>query len=214
MRSQRIAICTVLVVLVVTGSTKAYFELHDNEQLTVNSYHYSGALYDTSEVFIVSGAFIDYAIYGYGSSTINISGGYVNTPNPRDSSTMNMSGGSAYWFSAQNYSIVDISGGSIDEYYAVDSATVNISGGSIENLHAHDTSTNNIFGQNFHYGSGLTLDGNRVLGTGILSGEWLDGTLWTMDINENYSTATILAIPESATLLLLGLGAVTLRRKR
>jgi len=51
------------------------------------------------------------------------------------------------------------------------------------------------------------------LGTGTLSGEWLDGTPWTVNILSNYPTARILAIPEPATFLLLGLGAVMLRRK-
>jgi hypothetical protein len=223
----------VLIFLVVTGSTRADFILHGDEQLTVNSsYHRNGSLYDTSRVFIVSGGsimdsinayghstinisggYVDYCLRGYDSSTINMSGGYVNTPAPNDSSTMNMSGGSAYWFSAEGSSTTNISGGSIDEFYAVGSPAVNISGGSIESLHARDTSTNNIFGQNFHYGSGLTLDGNRVLGTGILSGEWLDGTQWTMNISENYSTATILAIPEPATIALLVIGSLLFRRK-
>jgi hypothetical protein len=89
---------------------------------------------------------------------------------------------------------------------------VNISGGSIESLHARDTSTTNIFGQNFQYGNGLILDGNRVFGTGILSGEWLDGTPWAIDIMENYSTATIL-VPEPASLFLLGLGGLLIRKR-
>jgi hypothetical protein len=278
---------TILVFLVVTGSTRADFFLYSNNQLTVGSYHSQGDLHDTSSVFItsggnvtnlnswgfstvnisggsfgnlyawdsstvnmssgglwysllevsdsstanisdgsigsgnayghstinISGGYVDYCIRGYGSSTINMFGGYVNTPAPNDSSIMNMFGGSAYWFSAEGSSTSNIFGGSIDEFYAVGSPTVNISGGSIESLHARDTSTTNIFGQNFQYSSGLILDGNRVFGTGILSGEWLDGTPWAIDIMENYSTATIL-VPEPATLLFFGLGAVILRKRK
>jgi len=35
------------------------------------------------------------------------------------------------------------------------------------------------------------------LGTGILSGEWMDGTRWVVNIAQNPSTATILAILDS-----------------
>jgi len=50
-------------------------------------------------------------------------------------------------------------------------------------------------GQNFSLGIGLVLDGERVLGTGTLSGEWIDGTRWTVGILYNTPTATIWAIP-------------------
>jgi len=135
----------------------------------------------------MSSGYIHEAIYGWDSSLINISSGYVKNLNPRDSSTMNMSGGSASWSSAEDTSIANISGGSIERFYAVDSSIVNISGGSIESLHVSDTSTINIVGQNFQYGSDLILDGNRLLGTGVLSGQWSDGTPWEIDVVENYS---------------------------
>jgi hypothetical protein len=34
-----------------------------------------------------------------------------------------------------------------------------------------------------------------VLGTGILSGEWMDGTPWAVNIYSNEPAATILAVP-------------------
>jgi hypothetical protein len=56
--------------------------------------------------------------------------------------------------------------------------------------------------------------GERVLGTGLLSGEWFDGTRWTVNIQTNASGATILAIPEPATLSLLALGGLAVMRRR
>jgi hypothetical protein len=54
---------------------------------------------------------------------------------------------------------------------------------------------------------------NQIFGTGLLSGEWMNGTSWSTNIYENDSTATII-IPEPATLFLLGLGAVILRKRK
>jgi len=69
--------------------------------------------------------------------------------------------------------------------------------------------------QDFVLGTGLSLDGDRVLGTGILSGKWFDGTPWTVTIGQNDPGATILAIPEPATLSLLALcGLEVFRRRR
>ncbi len=150
----------------------------------------------------------------------------ANGLNACDRSQITVSGGSiCAHLCASQYSQINILEGSIsNDLFTHGDSDVFISGGSIENLHAYGTSTNNIFGQNFNYGSGLTLDGNRVLGTGILSGEWLDGTPWAVNIQENYSTATILAIPEPAVIpapgaLILGSIGLTfsgwlLKRKR
>jgi len=58
--------------------------------------------------------------------------------------------------------------------------------------------------------------GDRLVGTGILGGKWTDGTAWTVKItaNDTWYGATILAIPEPATLLLLALGGLALLRRR
>ena len=270
METRRIISAAVCAFLVLVGSAVADFSLID--QLTVDTYHFEGNLWGSSQASIVEGGGVGYLyawdsstvnmygggmannlgqynfydlstmnmsggsvgwmeaydsstinftdglighyLRGYGSSIINISGGYVDTPVPHDFSTMNMSGGSGYWFSAEGHSTTNFSGGSIDEFYAVDSPIVNISGGSIVNLHVRDTSTSIFFGQNFQYGDGLILDGNRLLGTGVLSGEWVDGTPWSINILENESTASIQIVPEPATMALLLFGTVILRGKR
>jgi len=87
---------------------------------------------------------------------------------------------------------------------------VTVSGG-LETCH---TSQVNFSARTFILGSGLTLDGQRILGTGILGGEWFDGTNWSVEIYQNDPNATILATPEPATLCLLVLGGSALLRRR
>jgi len=77
-----------------------------------------------------------------------------------------------------------VSGGWIKDYLAVwDSSQVNMSGRSI--------------GSWLTASGSLVLNGERVLGTGILSGEWMDGTRRVVNIAQNPPTATILAILDS-----------------
>jgi hypothetical protein len=113
---------------------------------------------------------------------------------------------------AQNLSTVNMLYGDVSELYACGSSTVNLSGGNIKyELDATDFSTVKFFGQNFLLGPGLFLDGSQLLGTGSLSGAWMNGTPWTVNISEHDSTARILLIPEPCTLLFLGLGAAMVR---
>jgi len=139
-----------------------------------------------------------YRIHSYESSSVRTSGGEVyGDIFACNSSTVDMSDGSVYWL------------------HTYDSSTVRMSGGSVGILYARDTSTVLFDGQDFHLGEGLSLDGWQVLGTGVLSGEWFDGTPWTVNIMENAPPATILLIPEPGMLALVALGALgLLLRKR
>jgi hypothetical protein len=85
--------------------------------------------------------------------------------------------------------------------YTYDLVGANISGGFIGRLNALYTSTVTFYGRNFLVSGGLILDGERVLGTGVLSGEWMDGTPWSVKIEQNEPTAIILAIPEPTRIL-------------
>ena len=266
------------------------FTLWDSQQMTVDTSHWAGTLYDQSRARIVpggsvtswlsaynssavdisggslgglrtydtsaadiSGGSVDYTLETHNASTVHISGtGYVNTFYAYDTGAVDISGGGyVNWLRADNTSAVNISGGRVEDLYAVSTSTVAISGGTVVDLYAYNTSAVNIsgggyvnalytydlitvdfargkvahlyaggtstvtfHGQDFLLGPGLSLDGDRVLGTGVLSGECFDGGHWTVNIDLNASGATILAIPEPATLSLLALGSAMLVRRR
>ena len=229
------------------------FILYDNDQLTVNSYHSKGTLYDDSRAIIVSGGFVVESLfannysnvdiygkvdwpYAHDYSTVNISGGIVRGLHAYDSSNVNIFNGVVYYLSAFNSSSVnmtngniydidvinyssvnmtngniytlkahessnvDISGGYVDYLHAYD-GSINISGGSMTGLHALGLSVVTFNCRDFLVSDGLTLDGNRVLGTGILSGNWMDRTPWLVHIISNDPSATILAITEPTHIL-------------
>ena len=108
------------------------------------------------------------------------------------------------------------------------SSTVNISGGQVASyIIASDASTVNFIAQDFSFGSGLWLDGDRVMGTGSLSGTWLDGASWETWIVRNETGANILVgpgpvagpnnvVPEPMSVLMAmqGVGMLVLFRKR
>lgn len=207
---------------------------------TVNLSGGSGAsfldAYDNSTVDISWGSVV--ALHTYDSSTMNISGGSVNNFTATDTSAVTISGGILNAIFAEGSSTMNFSGGRVNDYLAAcGSNTMNISGGSVNDLFAYDTSTVDIsggsvvnrlrtraastvtlHGYDFQTTGGLTLDGDRVIGTGILTGRWFgpDDTMWSMTISENPTTATIQVVPEPATMSLLafGLGAFFVRRRK
>ena len=172
-----------------------------------------GMLYahDTSMVNTTGGSVS--GLGAYATSTVDITGGSVGSLVAHDTSTANITSGWVETLYAHETSTVNMSGNGVSWLNAYDSSMVSISGGTVRSLHAYDTSTITVLGKDFVLGSGLWLRGNEVFGTGTLSGQWLAGTHWTMGIWGNDETATILLIPEPATLLLFGLGGLTLRRK-
>ncbi len=221
-----------LVILAVIGLlgavANADFVLWDDEQLTVDSSHSSGRLYDQSKAWIVAGASVT-NLYAYQTSAVDISAGAVSTLDTYDTSTATVSGGSVYNLHGRGNvnisggsvkyldanSAASISGGTVSNIYAYDSGSISVSDGNVNSLRAADASTMNISGgnlnrmdayhnstvafvaQDFRLGGGLSLDGNRVLGSGTLSGEWYDGTRWTVDIYRNDPGATILILPRT-----------------
>jgi hypothetical protein len=189
---------------------------------------------ENSRVTISKGSVGDiaYGVNAYGSSTVTISGGSVGSNSmyciqTAGSSTLNMTGGSVggrnslYGLIAQETSTVNISGGSVNSTYGIEvwnSSALNISGGLLGGtLMAANSSRMTIMGGNFaidghHVGPGTYFAGDFLGGQGILT-----GTLANGDAINNpftlYPDARLVLVPEPATLLVVGLGGLVLRRK-
>ena len=212
-----------LVTLVALGGPLAVpagadFVLWNDEQLMVDSFHATGVLNDQSRVEIISTGRVDNNVAAYDNSSVAISGGSVNWLRTYHDSSVAISDGSVGWLDAHNSSSVNISGGGLGGLYAGNDSRVDISGGGLGMLDAYDGSNITIHGYDFGATGGLSLDGDLVLGTGLLTGRWFDGTAWTIAISYHVSGATIrTVVPEPATCILLGVGlglAGLLRRRR
>jgi hypothetical protein len=137
-------------------------------------------------------------------------GGGLTTLSTYDFSTTNIHGGEISWgIDTYDSSTVNIYDGTITCHFlgVRDSSTLNIYGGNLDVVNSptfYETSTVNIYGYGFFYDDVL----------GVLTGNLQDeSTFIFRELSpSNYSHLHL--VPEPATLLLFGLGAVVLRRKR
>jgi hypothetical protein len=168
----------------------------------------------------------------YNTSTAHMSDGRVTMFFAHDASNAYMSGGTAQNFRAYGTATVYLSDGEAGGFYAVETGTAYMSGGLAGNIYAHEGGTMRISGgqanslyaydvskttfiaQEFSLGTGLSVDGNRLRGTGQLRGRWFDGEPWAIYIRKNNADATVLLTPEPATLSLLALGGLAILRRR
>jgi hypothetical protein len=223
-----------LVLTLAVGTAHADFWLNDSAHLDVTTDHRAGELYGRSSVNIYGGSISDY-LHAHDYSTVNIYGGSISDGGlwdglyAYDRSTVNISGGSIFVLHAWHSSTVNIPGGNIFALDIQSESTVDISGGAIDNLmiqggkavlHGYDFQATG-FAPPTTPSNGLSLipwgpDGDySVVGVGVLTGKWFDGTAWTIPIEVNTSNAMILLdVPEPAALCLLALGGLTLLRRR
>jgi len=153
-------------------------------------------------------------------TTLNLvdGGEIVNWVNVFDYSQFNMSGGSiGFELFTYDYSQATITGGSIAyDLNAFHESEILVSGGSIgDSLNIQNNGRISISG------SGFEIDGNPVdygiytaldYPLGTLTGTLTSGELINIDF-EIYDDASIFLVPEPATLLLITMGALWLRRK-
>jgi hypothetical protein len=192
---------------------------YDDSRLTVCGGSISSLwTFGSSQANIVDGFIDDFGASG--SSTVFFSGGGIGQQlNALQNSRVFFSGGSTSYLGSKGTSRIEISGGFIGGWgtwgglLADDSSIVDISGGLIEYLHARSSSITRLYGSDFQLSGGLSLIGNELFGTGILSGKWNNGTPWEINIYQHDSSASIFLIPEPGTLLLLGLGGWLIRKR-
>jgi len=146
---------------------------------------------------------------------------------------VNVYGGQIDAFYMGNSSILNVYGGTVNAYASLsDNSTANILGGVVERIMAGGNSNVTLSGGQINtleskYNSAdpqhirLICQSNYLLaytGTAItgISGMWCDGTAFNIHLSTNYGTtisSNITIIPEPATLFLIGLGSLLVRRK-
>ena len=186
-----------------------------------NSYQLQG--YSDSRINI-SGGIVSNRFSTFDSIQVTMSSGYVGFLTAYDSSQVTMSGGwVATYLSAYDSSQVTMYGGEAGRLRAEGNSQINWSGGTIvEDLVLHELATLTIDGFDFAVDGSLVGFGEITSIFGGSHGDeplrHLTGTLANGDIINNQfrigNDAKIVLIPEPATLLLLGLGAVILRKHK
>jgi len=186
-------------------------------------------IYNDDTIVDMLGGDVD-GIGTYDASTINVTGGHVNTLDALEFSTANISGGFVYGLNAKNNSIVNFSddaqalslgsGGDLSTVNMIDGITeylragncgiINLYGGVVsEYLNAWDSSTVNIYGHSFNYNpAGGSWNG------GQLTGFYLDDAPFTIDVYDMQTYSHVNLIPEPASLVLLAIGCLLIKRKK
>jgi hypothetical protein len=165
--------------------------------------------YDTSTVNVIDGSVNTLDALEF--SIANISGGYVRGASAWDHAFVNFfDNASAVTIGAGDYGMLNMIGGTADNVGANESGTINLYGGIINrHLGASGESVLNVYGYGFVYDPTTgSFDG------GQLTGFWLEGTPFTIDLYGTETYSHINLIPEPTTLLLFGFGFLALRRKR
>jgi hypothetical protein len=153
------------------------------------------ALYDNEEITVDT-------YYGYGELWENSKAEIVY-------------GGSMDQLIAMDNSKVFMFGGYVNELDTAGSSIANIMNGELNLLGAWEFSTVTFDGRYFNLSGNLYFDGNRILGTdGTLTFLPFGGMYMSVNIYQNDPTATILTVPEPATLLLFGLVAAMVIKRR
>lgn len=165
----------------------------------------------------------------YDASTLNMSGGRIGSELwALEQSTVNISGGWIYGLSAYNNATVNLSqDANIFNVAICDSGILNMANGSVSRISVRDSAIFNLSGGTISDGFGATafatvnVFGNNLnktnfggtYGVGQVSGNWLDGTSFLINLGGIDTYSRINLIPEPATFLLLGAGIFLLRRK-
>jgi hypothetical protein len=188
---------------------------NDNTVVDMLGGQVGGLQLSDRSIFNMSGGDITGGINAFGTSYFNMVDGTIDV----DALILygkegNISGGniSAYNLKASLHTIVQITGGVLNFNIFDIYGELTISGGL---LHVNDALINdrdatvNVYGYGFNYNPT-----GGTYGDGILTGYLLDNNFFSIDQLSEPEFQRFNLIPEPATLLLLGLGGLFLRKRK
>ena len=217
-----------IVCITATLSAEVYFEneAYPDGHLQEEDLYVSGGDYywyvdaDETSVVDIFGGTVDW-FRPFGFSTANISGGLTIDLNASGTSEVNISGGEVVQLLAEGLSTISVTGGVVDWLSVSYNSETTISEAEVTNLWARGSSVVDVTGYELSFDPHFYWDSIRQVWQGSLTGYWQDEssfsiTTWdegTYDHLALNNLGPLPGIPEPATLLLLGLGGLVLRRK-
>mgnify|MGYP000324321666 CR=1 FL=1 len=182
-------------------------------------------------------------ISAFGGYDYTISGGYSDDIILKNSQTLLMTGGGVYEITAKDFSVIEInntapfaiatggianlimgdnsklvfSGGDVYRLNIGGFATAALSGGQINKIYSYQSTTIPNYMQHIEI---ICKDYSFNSTTNKLTGTWADNTTFNVQLINQTGYSPVIdnikftIIPEPATLLLLGLGGVLLRRRQ